>query len=119
MKTVQLKANLKSAIQTVRVSFSREQVLDQHQHFDFCQYQDYWNWRTTMSDDTRDLPWRLRTKWLDPVRFWIWYAEQIGRRIACDLTDHKWVDTSEAGPDSGDMSGYCTRCGYSFHHQLY
>lgn len=30
-----------------------------------------------------------------------------------------WVDTSHAGPDSGDMSGYCARCGASMDVALY
>lgn len=37
----------------------------------------------------------------------------------CDKLGHKWVDTSHAGPDSGDMSAYCKRCGYSYHANLY
>lgn len=43
----------------------------------------------------------------------------VGKRT-CEFTGkHKWVDTSSAGPESGDMAAHCTRCGFSFHHQLY
>jgi hypothetical protein len=41
------------------------------------------------------------------------------RSLTCCFLDHNWRDTSYGGPDSGEMSGSCKRCGYSFHTQLY
>lgn len=41
------------------------------------------------------------------------------RIVVCRVVDHKWVDESYGGPDSGCMAGHCERCGYGFHHQLY
>jgi hypothetical protein len=37
----------------------------------------------------------------------------------CRVKGHDWIDTSTAGPDSGDISGECERCGKSFQHILY
>jgi hypothetical protein len=37
----------------------------------------------------------------------------------CAWRGHAWVDDSVATPDSGNMDMRCTRCGESFHHQLY
>lgn len=51
---------------------------------------------------------------------WLWFTLMCMFWEAwCDQFGHDWEDTSEAGPESGDMSGYCKRCGYSHHHQLY
>jgi hypothetical protein len=59
------------------------------------------------------------------LREFVWGLLRYDRLVAwaaeryCDRFGHDWVDTSTGGPESGDMSGYCKRCGYSFHHQLY
>ena len=37
----------------------------------------------------------------------------------CSRFGHRWVDESYGGPDSGCMAGTCSRCGASFHTQLY
>lgn len=39
--------------------------------------------------------------------------------IVCHFLDHAWEDASHAGPESGNMDMYCSRCGKTFHHQLY
>lgn len=39
--------------------------------------------------------------------------------LVCKLKGHVWEDDSYGGPESGCMAGHCTRCGHSFHHQLY
>lgn len=39
--------------------------------------------------------------------------------LLCCFTDHRWIDDSYGGPESGCMAGHCERCGYSFHHTLY
>lgn len=41
------------------------------------------------------------------------------KALHCALTDHDWVDDSYGGPESGCIAGHCSRCGYSFHNQLY
>lgn len=43
----------------------------------------------------------------------------IFKALRCTFTDHVWVDDSSAGPESGNMDMYCSRCGLHFHHQLY
>lgn len=47
------------------------------------------------------------------------FQEFIRRMDWCEKKGHKWVDDSYGGPESGAMAAHCTRCGYSFHHQLY
>jgi hypothetical protein len=47
------------------------------------------------------------------------FARDVLRSAACIVRGHDLEDTSTAGPDSGDMSMVCRRCGYSWHHQLY
>lgn len=37
----------------------------------------------------------------------------------CNFTGHAWVDDSYGGSESGCMTGHCSRCGESFHTQLY
>ena len=46
------------------------------------------------------------------------FYEQI-RRIICVIMGHKIVDDSYAGPESGDVSLYCERCGWHWSHILY
>jgi hypothetical protein len=112
MRTLQLKANLKSARDTIRNAFSEKAIKDQLQFFDYSEFHDKW-----LHECEHGRPLK---RWLPaPVRFWLHHLYQTMLAVRCDLTNHKWVDTSCGGPDSGDMSGYCTRCGYSFHHQLY
>lgn len=40
-------------------------------------------------------------------------------RLICKIKGHKWIDTSVATPDYGDMAMDCERCGASFYHSLY
>lgn len=46
----------------------------------------------------------------------LWMAKTT---ILCRYLGHNWVDDSYAGPDSGNMSHYCTRCGESHSVTLY
>lgn len=47
-----------------------------------------------------------------------WMRWKIGA-VYCEFMDHKMVDDSHAGPESGSMAGHCERCGWSFHTTLY
>lgn len=38
---------------------------------------------------------------------------------SCADNAHTWVDDSHAGPDSGNMNMYCSRCNETFTHILY
>lgn len=51
--------------------------------------------------------------------FLLHYLRDVVLRLWCDVTDHNWEDTSYGNEDSGEMSGYCKRCGYSFRTILY
>lgn len=44
---------------------------------------------------------------------------RIESEVLCPNGNHEWQDDSYGGPESGCMAGHCTRCGFSFHHQLY
>lgn len=46
-------------------------------------------------------------------------AYQLVMMLVCHWFGHTLVDTSYGGPESGCMSGHCTRCQWSYHHQLY
>lgn len=46
----------------------------------------------------------------------IWW---VMKYLCCKAFGHKLVDDSHAGPESGDMSHHCTRCGCGWHVQLY
>lgn len=37
----------------------------------------------------------------------------------CHFGDHQYEDNSSAGPESGNMDMFCSRCGYCFNHTLY
>lgn len=37
----------------------------------------------------------------------------------CKAEGHLMVDTSFGGPETGEVSGYCTRCGVEFRNVLY
>ena len=39
--------------------------------------------------------------------------------VTCIAKGHDMECTSSAGPESGQESGYCKRCGYSFHVIMY
>ena len=39
--------------------------------------------------------------------------------LKCKWKGHDWEDNSHAGPDSGNISMDCKRCGYSFTTWLY
>lgn len=41
------------------------------------------------------------------------------KMAVCGYIGHDLVDDSQAGPESGDMAGYCKRCGYSYRVILY
>lgn len=41
-----------------------------------------------------------------------WQCRQFGH-------GKHWVDESYGGPDNGADGGYCSRCGFSFHHTYY
>lgn len=41
------------------------------------------------------------------------------KRTICLFFDHKLIDTSSGGPESGQISGHCERCNYSYHQTLY
>lgn len=43
----------------------------------------------------------------------------LAANAMCQFTDHKWVDDSYGGSESGCMAGHCERCGHSFHTTLY
>lgn len=57
------------------------------------------------------------------ARYWIAWCYEFPRNlflaVSCAVCNHDWEDTSFSSPDSGDMSGYCKRCGIGYHHQLY
>ena len=44
---------------------------------------------------------------------------QLTKYTYCELTDHKYVDHSTAGPDYGDIHLVCSRCDHTYHHTLY
>lgn len=51
-----------------------------------------------------------------------WFYEellQLTLRRICDRDGHNIRDTGFGTPDRGEMSGYCTRCGWSFRTILY
>lgn len=41
------------------------------------------------------------------------------KMAVCGYIGHDFVDDSQAGPESGNMSGYCKRCGFSYSVTLY
>jgi hypothetical protein len=47
------------------------------------------------------------------------YTKHIITSLQCALTQHKIIDESWGGPESGGESGYCTRCDYSYHQIMY
>jgi len=52
----------------------------------------------------------------------VWIVICIKRRVGsliCVLKGHSMIDESYGGPESGCMAGYCDRCNFSFHTQLY
>lgn len=53
------------------------------------------------------------------LHFALDYLVGLLTALRCDLTDHDIENTGYGNPDSGEMSGYCKRCGWSYHHQLY
>ena len=54
-----------------------------------------------------------RLKALKDAASWVWAG------VVCRFKGHEWVDDSYGGRESGCMAGHCTRCGYTWHHQLY
>lgn len=46
-------------------------------------------------------------------------AKYLIGAVVCSVRGHQWEDDSCVGPESGNMDMYCSRCGESFHHQLY
>lgn len=52
--------------------------------------------------------------------YWIDYrARQLWTRGVCRYFGHDLVDDSVAGPDTGNVSVYCARCGWSHEVTLY
>lgn len=47
------------------------------------------------------------------------YLNQMKTYEHCEKVGHSFVDESYGGPEAGAISASCTKCGYSFHHQLY
>lgn len=65
-------------------------------------------------------PWFMTAKkYTAFIRFAMGEARMRIQMWLCDKYGHKIVDDSSAGPDSGDMDYCCSRCGMSWHHQLY
>lgn len=46
-------------------------------------------------------------------------ATQVRNELLCKTKGHHIVDCSSAGPDSGDMDCYCSRCGQYWDIPLY
>jgi hypothetical protein len=110
MKTAILKMNLRRAVRTIREAFDRKRFNEHRQGWEHGEYHSRYDYETgTMNPDRG---WK-------GIRSLCDYIYMIALEVRCNLMEHDWVDTSYGGPDSGDMSGYCKRCGYSFHHQLY
>ena len=83
------------------------------------------SYRQAIDKGWLDPAWKNMTDCGEPPYFDRWptaltiTTDESASLQTCRENDHDWVDTSYCGPDSGDMSMYCKRCGYSFHHTLY
>jgi hypothetical protein len=61
---------------------------------------------------------RTKSRWwkfkFQCYRYW-----HLMKALRCAFGEHKWIDQSYGGPDSGCIDMYCSRCDKSFHHTLY
>lgn len=81
-------------------------------HFSIHHIREEWNWhKMCQFHDGRS---RVRPFW-----FVYWCCITVVKDLRCVVQGHKLEDESTVGPDSGDIALVCSRCGYTYHHQLY
>ena len=84
----------------------------------------------TLADDWSDYLCECHYSTKKPLPYLVWlpvnwlndktYVWRIHAEIAyCETFGHNYEESGYAGPESGCIDVYCTRCGHGWHHQLY